>query len=390
MKVPFSYLTLEAQARKLLIDDIFAEMRQVVEKGDFTLGEQVAEVEETFAKVVGGQYAVAVRSGTDALYLTLWALGVGPGDIVAMPANTHYATAGAVCQIGARPAFSDVSDDPEDMFLLPSEGKTRPRFPLSEKVKAVIPVCWGGDVPGYPMHRIPLVRTQDADQKTPAIYATPFVILDAAQAVGATYKGIPLGSMGTAACFSFHPLKNIHAWGDAGMVTTTSLPLAARIRALRNHGLLDRDNCLEPGMNGRMETMQAVVIKHFMKVLPEVLEKRRKLARLYDEGLATIKGVRVPARSQLVGHTYHLFQIQAERRDALQTFLRQHEVETKVHYPKPLYLQPAFRQFGEMGGCPVTEMQSRYILSLPCHEYMEMPEVEFVVGRVREFYQRNG
>ena len=376
MRVPYAYLTQQFARGTPLRTDIEAELGQVVDAGDFTLGKAVEEFEVAFAAAVGARYAVGVRSGTDALYLAMKALGVGLGDKVATVPNTFPATVGAIIQAGAAPIFVDVSPD---NYLLPHVG---PQFPTVEGVKVVMPVAWGGDYVPFIEERIGLVNND-----TKKVTGFPFIVHDACQAVGTTYKGKGIGGLGKACAFSFHPLKTVHAWGDAGAVTTNDPFVAQKVRSLRNHGLLDRDTWLEPGINGRMETVQAVVCKHVLKLLPDMLEKRRRNAALYDESLSTIKGITTPKRNPDVNHSFHLYVVQAERRDELVKFLAANEIEAKVHYPKPLHLQPAMSGMYAPGSYPVAEMLAQKIISLPAHEFLAPAQIEFVNSKVREFYK---
>src|SRR3990167_3660703 len=283
VQVKYAYLTQQFARGTPLRNDIEKELGEVVDAGDLTLGKAVEEFETAFAAAVGARYAVGVRSGTDALYLAMKALGVGLGDKVATVPNTFPATVGAIIQTGASPVFVDVSPD---NYLLPHVG---PQFPTVEGVKAVIPVAWGGDFVPLTEERIGLVNND-----TKKVLSFPFIVHDACQAVGTTWKGKGIGGLGKACAFSLHPLKNVNVWGDGGVVTTNDPFLAEKVKLLRNHGLLDRDTWLEPGINGRLETNAAVVGKHVLKLLPEITAKRQKNAALYDEILSTVKGVKVP------------------------------------------------------------------------------------------------
>ena len=376
MQVKYAYLTQQFARGTPLRNDIEAELAQVVDAGDFTLGKAVEEFEVAFAAAVGARYAVGVRSGTDALYLAMKALGVGLGDKVATVPNTFPATAGAIIQAGAAPVFVDVSPD---NYLLPHVG---PQFPTVEGVKAVIPVAWGGDFVPLTEERIGLVNND-----TKKVLSFPFIVHDACQAVGTTWKGKGIGGLGKACAFSLHPLKNVNVWGDGGVVTTNDPFLAEKVKLLRNHGLLDRDTWLEPGINGRLETTAAVVGKHVLKLLPEITAKRQKNAALYDEILSTVKGVKVPPRNPDVAHAFHLYQIMANRREELIRFLAAREVEVKVHYGRPLHLQPALHGMYTIGSYPVAEAQASRILSLPIHQFLGPAEVEFVANSIRDFYK---
>ncbi len=363
MKVPYvDFRTQYAAQRRPLL----AALDRVLTGGEYILGREVAAFEAELARLCGVRHAVGVANGTDALVLTLKALGIGPGDEVITAPNSFVASASCIALAGARPVFVDVGPDGlMDPALLAGA--------LTRRAKAVIPVHLTGKVCDMdPIRRF--ARKHGL-----------IVVEDAAQAVGAEYRGRRAGSLGRAGCFSFHPLKNLNAAGDAGAVVTDDGRLAEELRLLRNHGLKSRDEVLCWGFNSRLDPLQAAVLRLRLKALPGIIARRRRNAALYRKGLAGVVGL--PPEDQDSRQTYHLFMIQCERRDELQAFLARRGVGTAVHYPTPIHLQPCCRGLGyRRGDFPETERQARRILSLPVHQGLTRTQIACVVRRIREFY----
>lgn len=345
-------------------EETLAVLERVFAKGNFILGEEVELFESEFARFCGTRFAVGVGNGTDAIALALKALGVGPGDEVVTAPNSFIASAGAVRQIGARPVFADVGDD---LNLDPAAVAAA----ITPRTRAILPVHLTGrccDAEALleiaRRHKLPLVE-------------------DAAQAVGASRKGKRAGSFGQAGCFSFHPLKNLNAAGDAGIVTTDDPALAERLRRLRNHGLKSRDEVAEWGVNSRLDALQAALLRQRLAGLEDGVTVRRRHAARYRERL---RGVEVPRESPDERHVYHLFVIQADRRDELQRFLASRGIDTKIHYPVPIHLQEAARELGyRPGAFPVAERQAGRILSLPIHSFLTEEQVDWVAESIGDF-----
>jgi dTDP-4-amino-4,6-dideoxygalactose transaminase len=336
--------------------------------GEHILGGEVEKFEKSFARLCGVKHALGVANGTDALVLVLRALGVGPGDEVITAPNSFVASAAAVALCGATPVFADVGPDQ----LLDARALERA---ITKKTKAVIPV-----------HLTGKVCDMDAIGRV-AKKRKLFVIEDAAQAVGAVYKGRKAGSFGRAGCFSFHPLKNLNAAGDAGGIVTDDGALAAKLRLLRNHGLVSRNEVAFWGYNSRLDNLQAAILNSRLPRLSQVTAARRRNAELYRQGLSGI--VDCPSDAKGGVDAYHLFVIQCDRRDALQKFLKANGISTAVHYPTPIHLQPAARRLGyKKGDFPETERQSARILSLPIHQYLTRAQLAHVVASIRRFYRR--
>jgi dTDP-4-amino-4,6-dideoxygalactose transaminase len=329
--------------------------------GGYIGGPAVASFEREWAAYCGTDYAVGVANGTDALQLTLTALGVGPGDEVVIPANTFIATAAAVVRSGATPRFADVSDDTLLMSPLTLKAAITPR------TRAVIVVHLYGQVPD--MTGLLAVAADEGI----------LVIEDAAQAHGAEWAGQRAGSFGVAACFSFYPGKNLGAFGDAGAVVTSQADLADRVRALANHGRLNGSAHYEHGLvgtNSRLDALQAISLSGKLAYLETWTQRRIEIAaryrdRLCDEGISHI-AVEQPAR-----HVYHLFVIRVAGRDQIRAELSRRGIQTGVHYPVPCHLQPPLRRFAA-GALPVAEQAAGEVLSLPLFPHMIDTQVDEV------------
>jgi dTDP-4-amino-4,6-dideoxygalactose transaminase len=351
---------------------ILAKIREVVLRGDFTLGSDVDRFEDEFAAIAGTKHAIGVGSGTDALLLSLKALGVDRGDEVVTTPFTFYATVGAIVTAGARPVFVDILPD----YNIDPE---RIEAVLTTRTKAILPVHWSGK----PCDMDPIVELA-ASRGIP-------VVEDACHAVKATYKGRPVGSLGTLGCFSFHPLKNLNVWGDGGIVTTSADELAGRLRLLRNHGLVSRDECEVFAYNSRLDTIQAVVARHQLQGLDHITEARIAHASYFDERLSALPEVSIPEREPTYRQVFHLYAIRCLRRDELKRHLVANGVDAKVHYPVPLHLQPAAAFLGhKRGDFPMCERIAAETLSLPVHEFITRDQQDQMVGLIKAFYGGRG
>lgn len=348
---------------------ILKKIEDLVTSGDFTLGREVDRFEDEFSAIAGTSHAIGVGSGTDALFLSLKALGVEPGDEVITTPYTFFATIGAIVTAGAKPVFVDIGSD----YNIDPSGI---EAAVTSRTRAILPVHWSGKP--CEMDQI----LQIAERHGIA------VVEDACHSVKAEYRGRPAGSLGTMGCFSFHPLKNLNVWGDGGIVTTDSHEHASRLRLLRNHGLLNRNECAVFAYNSRLDTIQAIVARHLLEKLEHITESRRAHARLFDERLRQIPQISVPDRESHVKHVYHLYIVRCERRDELVQFLVEQGVDAKVHYPIPMHLQPAASHLGyREGDFPVCEATVSSVLSLPVHEFITLEQIERVVTLIRDFYE---
>ncbi len=363
--VPF--LDLQQQYRNLA-PGLNEAVHGVLTSANYIQGPKVAEFERAFAEYCGVKEAIAVDSGTAALHLTLLALDIGPGDEVVVPANTFIATAAAVCATGARPVFleADLENWQMDVGKLPEV--------LSARCRAVI----GVHLYGQPLLLQPAL-TICADKGI-------HFIEDAAQAHGARFEDRRVGSIGRAACFSFYPGKNLGAFGDGGAITTDDLALSDRVRRLRDHGHLSKYEHQEVGFNYRMDAIQGAVLNYKLGFLDAWNQKRRFWAAHYRERLASLP-LLFPSSISNTEPVHHLFPLRCERRDALAEFLRGRAIQTGIHYPIPLHLQPAFKVLGyQKGDFPIAEKIADEVLSLPLFPEMTEQQFDHVCHSTADFF----
>jgi dTDP-4-amino-4,6-dideoxygalactose transaminase len=343
-------------------------LQHTLATGQWVAGAEVAELEAKLAQRLGARDCIGVGSGTDALILSLRALGIGPGDEVVTAPNSFIATASAIVHVGATPVFADVlpdqNIDPE-----------RVEAAITPRTRAILPVHLSGRTARMP-ELLEVARRHRLG-----------VIEDAAQAVDARLAGRAAGTFGDLGCFSCHPLKNLNAAGDAGFILTDDSALAERLRRLRSNGLVDRETALEWGVVSRLDTLQAAVLLERLPKLDAVTEARRRNAQAYRQLLAGVPQVFAPPCRAEEHNVFHTFVIQVERRDELQEFLRQRGIGTAIHYKIPIHLQPAARGLGYRAGAfPVAEQQAARILSLPVHQFLKPADVEYVAASIREFF----
>jgi len=363
------YINLPLQYEKIK-SDVIDRVKSVFENGDFVLGQEVKLFEKRFAEYCKCKYATGLGSGTDALFLGMKSLGIGPGDEVITVPNSFISTAASIANVGAKPVFADVKEDyninPESIQEV-----------ISDRTKAIIPV----HLTGRPVDMSPITEiSEDHDL---------FVIEDAAQAVGAEYKGKKVGSFGDVGCFSLHPLKNLSAAGDAGIIITNNFDIYKKITKLRNHGLRNRDMCDFWGYNSRLDSIQAAILNVKINYLDLWNEKIKKIAKIYQENLEGV--VDFPKDKKYEKSVYHLFMIQCDRRDELQRYLLKKGIETKIHYPVPIHLQQPAKLLGyKKGYCPVAELQAKRILSLPIYPELSRSQAVEVTKNIQEFYSNRG
>lgn len=364
LKVSFSYLD-EQFADP---EPFFEDLRTLVATGDFTLGKAVEEFETQFADWIGAGHAIGVNSGTDAICLSLLAAGIGPGDEVITAANTFIATVGAINETGAQTVFVDVDDsfcmDP-DQF----EGAIGP------KTKAVIPVHLTGNMGDIP--RVVAIASESGIT----------VVEDACQGIGSRWNGKSAGTWGSIGTFSLHPLKFLNIWGDGGIIVTDDPDLDRHLRLLRNHGLVDRDTVVLLGRNSRLDTLQAVIASRLLRDADTIIKKRAVNSDAYKRGFANIPQVVVPHQRPEVIHSFVTYQIFAEDRDGLLEFCGDRGIETKIHYPVPVYRQAGLKHLGySAGDFPVTDRQAATVLTLPVHQYLTRLQTDYVIETIREYY----
>jgi dTDP-4-amino-4,6-dideoxygalactose transaminase len=371
MAVPV--LNLKAQYTGIR-DRVDAAVRSVLESGQFVLGPNVVALEEELASFLGVVRAVTMASGTDALHLGLRALGVRSGDLVLVPAFTFVATATAVSYIGAQPVFADIQRDTFNLdparvheVLAGKELGSR----AGGHVKAIVPV----HLYGHPAEMEPLLGAARAHGVA--------VVEDAAQAIGATYRGKRVGGLGDVGCFSFYPTKNLGAMGDGGLATTQDTALGDHLLRLRAYGGRQRYLHEELGFNSRLDEIQAAVLRVKLKLLEEWTERRRTIAERYRAGLAGL-GPALPLERPGSTHVYHQFAIRIADRDAVQKRMAERGVQTAVYYPLPLHLQPMYRDLGyRPGDFPEAERAAREVLCLPMYPELTDAQVDEVVDACR-------
>ena len=370
MHVPF--VDLKAQSR-LLRSEFEDALWSVIDRAAYTMGPELREFEAAFAAFCGCGHAIGVSSGTDAVKLALIAAGVEPGDDVLVPVNTFIATAEAVSHVGAVPVFVDCL---EETALIDPEALEAAATEHEGKATAVVPV-----------HLYGQACDMDAVQRVADRHGLA-VVEDACQAHGATYKGRRCGSMGTSAAFSFYPGKNLGALGDGGAVTTDDPDLAERLYLLRNHGQADKFTHALVGYCNRLHNIQAALLGVKLSRLSGWNEARRAAASRYDRGIEKTAGVRSFGAADGTSPVYHLYVVRLlgqspEQRDVVRERLLAAGVETGVHYPVPLHLQPAYAQLGyRMGQFPVAERLSAEILSLPMFPEITGEQQEYVLSRL--------
>jgi len=362
-------------------EEVLAAVERVCASQHFVLGAEVEALEREVAAFTGASAAVGCASGTDALWLALLAAEVQPGDAVITTAFSFFASASAIVRAAARPVLVDV--DPGTLNLDPDCVKARLRVGGSYKIRALLPVHLYGQCTD--MDRLQSV----ADEFHLSM------IEDAAQAIGAKWRGRSAGAMGAVAAFSFYPTKNLSAYGDAGLVTTSDLNLAEHMRNLRNHGSPRRYHHEEVGWNCRMDAIQAAILRVKLPHLETWNQQRRQRAATYDRLLADaglvakkdIAPVQLLRTSPHAFHVFHQYVIRAQRRDELRKFLSDRKIGTEVYYPIPLHLQPCFAYLGySAGDLPESERAAREVLALPMFPELTEGEQKCVVESIAEFY----
>ncbi len=364
MKVRYSYLPQQFSN----CESLWKKLKQFVKTGDFTLGKPLLQFEKKFAKLIGTKYALGVNSGTDAIKLSLKALGVKNGDEVITAANTFVATVGAITEIGAKPVFVDC----DDTFCINTK---LIRNHISKKTKAIVPVHFTG----YMTNMLEL-------KKISKKYNIP-IIEDACQSILGEYNNKKAGTWGICGAFSLHPLKNLNVWSDGGIITTNNNKIFKKLKLLRNHGLSNRDTVKINGYNSRLDTIQAVVGNWLIPQAKKIASMRIKNAKFYDKHFSKIKQITIPPRIKKNKNVYHLYIVFAENRDSLLKFCLKKGIEAKVHYPKPMYLQENLKSLKyKRGDFPVTDEHTKKIITFPCDQHLSKNQIKYVIKTVKEFY----
>lgn len=368
MRVPFlDFAATIAEIRTELNEAI----TRVIDSGITILGPELEAFEAEFARYCGAQHAIGVSNGLEALSLTLRAAGIGPGDEVIVPSQTFVASWLAVSHVGAIPVEADV--DPTTVTLAPD----RIAAAITPRTKAIMPV----HLFGHPADMDPIMEI--------ARQRGLFVLEDAAQAQGASYKSRRCGVLGDAAGFSFYPTKNLGALGDAGAVVTNDAALAARLRKLRNYGSSVKYVHDEIGYNARLDEMQAAILRVKLRHLDVSNDQRRMVAGRYRAGLEGLPGVTVPAEANWAQHVYHLYVIQYADRNRLAEELRRQGIQTLVHYPIPPGQQKAYNEQTLRSDATVGNKIAQQSLSLPMWPQMSTEAIDITVDAIRRFVRQN-
>lgn len=351
---------------------IGADLREAVERvlasQHFILGREGAALEEEIAKLCGVAHGVGTGSGTDALVLALRSCNVGIGDEVILPPFTFVATGSAVSALGAKPVFADIQ--PTTYNIDPTQIERR----ITPRTRAIVVV----HLYGLPVDMDPIMDL--ARRKNVQ------VVEDAAQAIGASYKGRRTGALGDVACFSFYPTKNLGACGDAGMIVTNSPERAARLRILRNHGQTEKYVSSEPGWNGRLDEIQAAILRVKLRHLAAWQRARQAHAAEYSRQFSQIPGIMPPLAPEGYDHVFHQYTIRVEERDKLHQLLAEKKIGSSVYYPVPLHLQPLYAPLGyKPGDFPHAEHAAQEVLSLPMYPELRPAQLARVAETISDF-----
>jgi len=372
-------ISLKGQYREIE-KEVLDGIKKVCASQHFILGENVRGLEEEIAEYLGAGYAVGVASGSDALILSLMALGVGKDDAVVTTPYTFFSTAGSIAILGARPVFVDI--DPLTYNMDTEKLESALKKDRAGKIKAVIPVHLYGQCAD--MTRI---------NKMAKGYGVK-TIEDAAQSIGATHRGKKGGSIGDTGCLSFYPTKNLGGFGDGGMVTTNSKTLAEKVRVLRVHGSKVRYYHELVGVNSRLDEIQAAVLRVKLKYLGGWTEKRVKNAGYYSllfERAGLLDYATPPHIEDSNSSVFNQYVIRAKKRDKLREYLKEKGIGTELYYPLPLHLQKCFKYLGyKRGDFPVSEKAAKQTLALPIYPELKKSEIDYVVSTIKDFYDFYG
>jgi len=366
-KVPFVDIPRHYQKIK---EEILNTISDVIARGDLILRKDVEDFEKSMASFVGTKYAVGLNSGTYTMFLALKALGIGPGDEVITVSHTFVASIAVIVQSGATPVLIDVKED----FTMDANELEKA---ITQKTKAIIPVHMNGRM-------CEMDKIMEIAKKHNLI-----VIEDAAQSLGAKYKGKMAGSFGLVGSFSLYPFKVLGCLGDGGVMVTDSDELAEKIRLLRDHGQKTKTEIVCFGWNSRLDNVQAAVLNVKFKYLKEYIERRREIASIYTQGLKSVKGVNIPPAPGSDSDHFDIFQnyvLRAERRNELVSFLKEKGVETLIKDPVPNHWQKGLGLSGFK--LPITERLADEIVSLPIYPELDEEQIQYAISCVKEFYSK--
>ena len=367
MKIPFVDLKAQYNSLKTEIDN---SIQDVINESAFIKGKYVEKFEKEYAKAYGVKHCISCANGTDAIYISLKALGIGPGDEVITVANTWISTAETISQTGAKPVFVDIEPDYYTIDANKIEEK------ITAKTKAIIPVHLYGQSAN--MDKIKLICEKN----------NLFLIEDCAQAHFSEWKKQRVGTFGIAGTFSFFPGKNLGAYGDAGAIITNDDKFAEYVRMFSNHGQLKKNTHFIEGINSRMDGLQAAILSVKLPYLEEWSEKRKKCAEIYNQLFFDIDKVVTPKINVNVKHVFHLYVIRVDNRDELKKYLNDNGISTGIHYPNPLpFINPYKGLKYKTDDFPVSYNYKDHILSLPIYPELDNKSIEFIVSKIYSFYK---
>jgi dTDP-4-amino-4,6-dideoxygalactose transaminase len=350
-------------------DELLPLIDEVFKSAQFVGGEQLDKFEENIAELCNTKYACGLNSGTDALMLALTLSGIGKDDEVITPPNSFIASTAAIIHVGAKPVFVDVLPDQ-------NIDSSKIEAAITKKTKAIMPV----HLTGRMCDMDPIIDIANRHDLK--------IIEDAAQSIGSMYKGKISGSIGDIGCFSTHPLKNLNACGDGGFLTTNDEEIYNKTKSYRNHGMVDRNIVNHFGSVTRMDNIQALILNYRLEKLDDITQKRRSNAKSYIDNI-NVQGLFIPAEKDFEFNVYHTFVVQTSFRDELKDYLLKNKIDTAIHYPVPIHLQPAAKKLGyKVGDFPVTEKQCKEILTLPVNQYLSKNDLERIINTINQFESR--
>ncbi len=365
MKIPFVDLKHRYIEEKEELNSI---INDVLSSGNLILSKEVTDLEETISKFLGVKYCLTLNSGTDALMMALWALGITKGDEVITSTVSFIATAGSIAHVGATPIFVNCT---KDLNINVDEIEKK----ITKNTKAIMPVHWTGRMSD-------IIRVKEISEK----YGIP-IIEDAAQAIGSSINGVKPGHLSDFACFSSHPLKPLNGLGDSGYLVTNNSEMYQKIKLYRNHGLVERDNAEIFGVNSRMDSINAAIIRMRLDKLESVIERRKKNINFYRENIKTDKFYIIPDKENET-NTFAMFVCLAEERDKLKKFLYENGVESLVYYGNPLHKHSASAKLNlDFDNLEYSEKICGSVLSIPFHQYLNHSEIEYISDLINKFYK---
>tara|TARA_Y100000591_G_scaffold333135_1_gene374006 strand:+ start:5963 stop:7057 length:1095 start_codon:yes stop_codon:yes gene_type:complete len=364
MRVPFTLLGKRYSYYK---KNIIKNFNNISLKGDFILGKNVEILEKKISKICQSKYAISVNSGFDALFLSLKCLGINKGDEVITVSNSYIATASSIVAVGAKPVFIDVGDDYNiDPELIEKK--------INYKTKAIMPV----HLTGNPCNMTKICKLAKKYKLK--------IIEDSAQAIGASFENKKVGTFGEFGCFSLHPVKNFHVFGDGGIILTQKKEHYKTIKLLRNHGHKNRDEISIWGYNSRLDSVQAGIALGMIKDFSKWNKKINTIANYYR--LNILDPVKHQKINQNAKSVFHNYIIQVPKRDKLKKYLLKNGIDTRIHYPIPIHKQKMFKKKNINFNLKNTEKQSRNIISLPIYPEIKMSQIKYIVTKINEFYKK--